>query len=129
MTELLSVWIPGNPKTKGSLSVINARRGVVRDSDASRHWRELMVYALRGAYGKELPASGPVQVVLWFFMPTEDDRVTDKGVGDIDKLCRNVLDALTDAGVYYDDTQVIALRATKMGRAVEGPGVRVSVLQ
>lgn len=44
---------------------------------------------------------------------------TTRSTGDVDKLCRNLLDALTTAGVFVDDSQVTTLLATK--RYDEGP--------
>ena len=55
------------------------------------------------------------------------------GAGDLDKLYRNVLDALTDAGVYEDDVQVVRLSGSKVnvegfGDGDDQPGVRVRVV-
>ena len=48
-------------------------------------------------------------------------------IGDIDKLTRAILDALTDAGVWNDDSQVIQLVARKLfvgeGIALDRPGM------
>jgi Holliday junction resolvase RusA-like endonuclease len=48
---------------------------------------------------------------------------------DLDKLCRAVLDALTDAGVWRDDSQVVMLSAGKMyGRDdSDRPGCEIEV--
>lgn len=42
-------------------------------------------------------------------------RLTQPSVRpDLDKLCRAVLDALTDAGIWHDDSQVCSLSAIKV---------------
>lgn len=38
---------------------------------------------------------------------------TSRGIGDIDKLERSTLDALTASGVWVDDSQVVQMRSTK----------------
>jgi Holliday junction resolvase RusA-like endonuclease len=48
--------------------------------------------------------------------------------GDIDKLTRNVLDALTDARLYCDDSLVIDVHASKgWATSVETAGVLIHV--
>ena len=52
-------------------------------------------------------------------------------IGDIDKLVRAILDALTDAGVWNDDSQVVELHAFKVfagsGGALVNPGAVIRV--
>jgi hypothetical protein len=49
-------------------------------------------------------------------------------MGDLDKLVRNVLDALTDAQVYRDDVQVVSVTADKLIASEQYPqGVLVRV--
>lgn len=130
----LEVWVPGRPKTKGSMRVVNGRKGVLTESvEGSKRWRELMRYATVEAMKRDLvrvgggasrwPLTGPVGVGLAFGMPVLS---TGGRAGDLDKLARNVLDALTDAGVYGDDVQVAYLIASKEG-PVEHAGVTIRV--
>lgn len=65
---------------------------------------------------------GPVVVRLEFEMqrPRSHEKltsppryVTNRARGDIDKLQRAVLDALTEAAVWYDDSQVVEVHASK----------------
>ena len=123
---MLSCWVPGRPKTKGSLTVVNGRRGLASDTPASKRWRQLMAYAVAGLV--KAPLDGPVVVAAVFHLPTAD--VAAGRVGDLDKLARNLLDALTDAGVYGDDVQVTRLLVDKVeaDMAGRGPGVDVRVL-
>lgn len=135
--EVLNFWVPGPPKTKGSLEVVNTGRNavggrvVLQDSSASKRWRKLVAYAAEQAKGSvwstpggvhAYPLDGPVAVDLTFGLSGDPVAVRS---GDLDKLYRNVLDALTDAGVYEDDVQVVRLSGSKS----EGePGVRVRVV-
>lgn len=135
--EVLNFWVPGPPKTKGSLTAraprchcCDACKGYVgqpqlRDSVGSGRWRKLVAYqaeqAKRGV-GMAWPLGGPVAVDLTFGL-LGDPIAT--GAGDLDKLYRNVLDALTDAGVYEDDVQVVRLSGSK---SEDEPGVRVRVV-
>ena len=126
MRLVLSCWVPGRPKTKGSLTVINGARNVVSDTPASKRWRALMAY--QAAALVKAPLDGPVVVVAVFHLPVVD--VAGGRVGDLDKLARNLLDALTDAGVYGDDVQVTRLICEKVpaDMAGRGPGVDLRVL-
>ena len=126
MRLVLSCWVPGRPKTKGSLTVINAKRNVVSDTPASKRWRALMAYSAAALV--KAPLEGPVVVVAVFHLPVVD--VAAGRVGDLDKLARNLLDALTDAGVYGDDVQVTRLICEKVAAdmAGRGPGVDLRVL-
>ena len=136
------LWIPGNPKTKGSLDVVNAggpgRRPVLTDSPVSKRWRQLMAYAVgahaiaRDNEGQALgwPLDGAVWVSAVFHLRAgKDGTVTGSRVGDLDKLARNLLDALQDAGVYADDTQVSRLLLDKVPAGDRGPGVALRVWQ
>jgi len=53
-------------------------------------------------------------------------------IGDIDKLVRACLDALTDAGVWKDDSQVVDLHARKVwvdeDVALDRPGAVIDVM-
>lgn len=126
---MLSCWVPGRPKTKGSLTVVNGRHGIATDTPASKRWRQLMAYTVgltlapRGG-----TLEGPVVVVAVFHLPAVD--VAAGRVGDLDKLARNLLDALTDAGVYGDDVQVTRLLVDKVEADMggRGPGVDLRVL-
>lgn len=130
MTEMLDIWVPGRPKTKGSMEVVDGRRGVLRESVVgSSRWRALLAYepgkiverAPPGVY----PLVGAVMVDMLFLLPVCD--VTVGRCGDIDKLVRNVLDALKDAGVYRDDVQVKRVVAEKVAADLLAPGVRIKV--
>jgi Holliday junction resolvase RusA-like endonuclease len=140
--EVLNFWVPGPPKTKGSLQpraprchCCKACKGYVgqpqlKDSAGSARWRKLVAYqaeqAIKAADESLLviwPFDGVVALDLVFGLDVES--VIQVGAGDLDKLYRNVLDALTDAGVYEDDVQVVRLSGSK---SEDEPGVRIRVV-
>jgi len=113
---MIRLWIPGHPRTKGSLDERH------QDTPQSKKWRQLMAQALR--YERErigmptAPKGIAVAVSAKFFLPT-GDAVTPNS-GDLDKLLRNLLDAGTDAGVWADDVQVVRILSDKVA-AGDGP--------
>lgn len=125
MNLLIETFVPGVARTKGSLELVNGRgaRPVLTDSDLSIKWRRLVAYKARAAYGGREPSQLPIYVEIMVTLPAIDwVGITAKGAGDVDKLARNVLDALAvdpkkpdlAAGVYVDDSQVVDLHIVKM---------------
>lgn len=112
------------------------------NSPASSHWRALMAGAVRDGHarrwaldGETAPWRGPVMVGLLVALPVDPLAY---GAGDLDKLLRNVLDALGttsknpryNGGVIVDDNQVTRIDATKWGPAPQpGVHIRVTALQ
>jgi len=118
------VWIPGAPKTKGSLE--HRGHGQMKESVVgSKQWRMLMAERFRAAHKGAAPLVGGVGVEAYFIMPTVD--VTVARTGDLDKLLRNVLDALQDAGVVTDDVQVGEIKAVKRAVRADLPHAGVHV--
>lgn len=135
ITEL---FIPGRPVTKGSLT----RKGDwLTDTPQSKTWRRIMAGAIRddlarrhGTVPGGISYAGQVAVRAHWFLPVAP---TAHGAGDLDKLLRNLLDALsapsdrtTDvslcAGAIVDDNQVTIIDSSKHGPDLT-PGVLVSV--
>jgi Holliday junction resolvase RusA-like endonuclease len=143
---ITEVWVPGNPRTKGSL--LNNQ-----DTPQSKRWRALMAEQVRRDIARrrgttlldtwELPYAGAVDVELVAFLavpaaatraeflggaPTTNAPAIWHNAGDVDKLARNVLDALTKAGAYGDDVQVTQLLVEKCpARPHPGPGLLLKV--
>jgi Holliday junction resolvase RusA-like endonuclease len=118
MGEMLaSVWVPGVPRTKGSL---DARH---QDTAQSKQWRKLMASAVLRA--RTAPTyAGPVAVECAF--------VTPDASRDIDKLARNVLDAIgctrtDDAHLIVDDSYVEALTCYRVVGKPEECGALITV--
>jgi crossover junction endodeoxyribonuclease RusA len=130
----VSVWVAGTPAPQGSKRALGAGRpgGKIRLVESSKRvapWREDVRQAFldwipRLQSGEEVgrvafPTNMPVVVKIVFVMPrpkaTPKTRATPPAVKkpDLDKLERAVLDALKSAGVYADDSQVVALYGYK----------------
>ena len=139
----IECWVPGRPKTKGSMRVVNNRRGVLTEAvEGSTRWRQLVAYAMvaekriyTALSDVVLPFTGPVALTIEFRLPVEP---IGSRAGDVDKLVRNIMDALSacskgcaddcrnHAGVYVDDVQVCSLNVIKVG-PFEDVGARIQV--
>ena len=132
---MLEFWVPGHPKTKGSLRVLNSGRlsgrAVLQDTPASKRWRALVAYAAGQAMRsvtQAWPLDGPVRVDVEYWLPVKDEvALIAQGAGDKDKLDRNIYDALQDAGVFANDSQVVDGQSTKYVARGRGPGARIIV--
>lgn len=121
----ISVWVAGVPAPQGSKRAYGAGRpgGKIRLIESSKRvapWRTDVreAFLSGGEPCRFLPGTALV-VKIVFVMPrpkaTPKTRATPPAVKkpDLDKLERAVLDALTSAGVYADDSQVVALHGYK----------------
>lgn len=151
---VLSVHVVGTPKQQGSKRSFvvprkgadpaagrKAFRGVVVDDNKKplKDWRTDVVLGAQRAMsdaGGTWPVLGPLAVRLVLAMPRPSSapktrRTWPAVKPDVDKLARALLDALTDAGVWKDDAQVVDLHVLKdypgpdVGQHV--PGVRITV--
>lgn len=131
---ILSFFAPGTPAPQGSKRHVGRGR-MIESSKALPAWRDTVAWSARHAMGSRPTILGPVGVTVefWFPMP-KSARRADREKGkvlrprkpDVDKLSRAVLDALTDAGVIADDSQVVVLTATKWD-VTAYPGAHVVV--
>lgn len=139
----------GRPITQGSKT--RNRYGGVRDDNAKtlKPWREAIKTAALEVmnHAERLTCPVSVKATFSFDRPAGHYRTgcnahllrdsapawpANKGSGDIDKCERAIYDALTDAGVWRDDSQVVenANRKVWAGEhedALRLPGVRVEV--
>jgi Holliday junction resolvase RusA-like endonuclease len=158
---LAEVWVSGRPRTKGSLKVYcrkDRAHSIHLEEEVaeSKQWRAVVARALRTAQidsaGRILRFQGAVRVALVFVFPRDlsvsggpvpshsTPWPTHITLGDVDKLARNVLDALSMpkkkihapvcSGLLMDDSQVVTLAVTKLwadgGRE---PGVWITVTE
>ena len=142
---IVQTFVAGLPRTKGSLA--KRPNGTLYDSvtDSGR-WRALMAGAVRDSYEVHWvrangptsdgppPHPGPVEVGATFQLPVDPLAY---GAGDLDKLTRNLLDALGthsrnpryNGGAIVDDNQVVSLVVVKVGpRPAPGVHIRVTAL-
>lgn len=128
MTKILDIWVPGVPRPKGSMEHVG--KGRMRQSvRGSTEWAGVMRRAVvdAKAHGRAgfAERSTPVHVQCVFWVPTE--HIVAERSGDVDKLTRNVLDALTGV-VYVDDVQVVWIDAWRLPATGWGAGTHVVVM-
>lgn len=122
--EAISAWVAGVPAPQGSKRPLGRRGGfgktiMVEQNKRVAPWRQDVREAFAALRcdrdAREHPVDGPLVVKIVFVMPrtkamrsrpSADFPMVQKP--DVDKLQRAVLDALTSAGVYADDSQVVA---------------------
>jgi crossover junction endodeoxyribonuclease RusA len=144
-----SLFVPGAPRPKGSLRfVAHARTGKpvpVGRNKLADQWGARVSETARQAGWQ--PVESPVSLWLRFGFerPRSHYRTgrhagrlrdhapvypTSRQCGDLDKLSRGVLDALTGIA-YADDSQVVQLRARKVWASelwIPGVRIRMAVL-
>lgn len=132
MTKTISFNAYGmTPAPKGSYRFV--RGHAIPMSKREKPWRNLVSDCARIAMHKQqfTPFSKgvPVSLRISFFMPRPKTVTRDMPTvpPDLDKLCRAVMDALTDAGVWHDDSQVIDLGATKIYASSDNIGAHITV--
>lgn len=126
--------VRGVPVPQGSMKGYVRAGHVVLTSDNERlrPWRAV-VSDQASRYAPAQPVTGPVWLTLAFRLPLTSSLPKRRRVwpvkvrsGDVDKLARGVLDALTGV-IYGDDAQVVSLLATKEFAYDSAPGVTVRV--
>lgn len=133
MQTLCDLWVPGIPRPKGSMTHIGAGRMRNASANVSR-WQRMMADSARHDMSRRgthlMPRGAAVSVGCVFMMPHADlpeprEPAIAERIGDVDKLLRCVLDALTGVA-YEDDVQVISARESRFYAGTEGPGAVVT---
>jgi len=116
---MLSFFVPGRPAPQGSKKSVGNGRFI----EASKYlpaWRKAVTeHAIYEAtFSSWETVAGPVELEVVFYLDrpssvSEKKRPYPVVPPDIDKLVRGVGDALSDAGVWNDDSQVVKLVAFK----------------
>lgn len=128
------LFVPGVPAPQGSKSQGTKKNGkpfMYEDNARTKPWRKVMVEAMQ-EHGRALTVfDSAVWVSLRFvFLRPKSHKPnslpTSKLLGDVDKLTRNVLDALTQAGVITDDKFVVKLRDVEKVYG-PNPGVHIEI--
>lgn len=134
MTGIVSFFVEGRPAPQGSKSFKGIRGGrgiLVESSKAVGPWRS-DIESIARLHCNSIE-TGPVGIQLSFVMPRPKSTPkystppATKRTGDVDKLARAVLDALTSVA-YVDDSQVVNLQATKRIANIDEPcGVHITL--
>jgi crossover junction endodeoxyribonuclease RusA len=134
--EQIQITVKGLPAPQGSKVAFKAPRTgrivVKESSDAKvKAWRQGVAGAALAAIagrGLDLPIRRPVRVSIMFALPRPKDHYgTGRNAGqvkpsaplwpttypDLSKLIRSTEDALTTAGIWADDAQVVICVASK----------------
>lgn len=143
LVRKLMFTVYGVPQPAGSKTAITkpGRKTVIVDGksasarEAHRTWRTDVAHAALAAMSDVWePITGPVALTLIFRMPVPKSiprklhgvaRPTKRP--DATKLLRSTEDALTVAGVWLDDSQVIRLAVNKLYAWEQRPGATVLV--
>jgi Holliday junction resolvase RusA-like endonuclease len=149
LTGRLAIRVHGTPIPQGS-KVANFHAPGVRDSNDKklRPWRKTVRAQAEDQARYHHTITGPVKVWVRFtFTRPASHYRTGRNAhlikdaappfpgrlhGDLDKLVRAIFDALTDAHVWADDTQVVDMRARKFYAgedeyALDRPGVDIVI--
>jgi Holliday junction resolvase RusA-like endonuclease len=133
VVESIVITALGQPKPKGSLRHVGkgrlveqikdgpAWRTTVKDAAVTTHRAYWAARQFRPAGLERAPFDGPVtvEVTVTVTKPKSAPKTrptwpVTRSSGDIDKHARNILDALVDAGVLHDDSQVIDCHLRKL---------------
>ena len=131
MRRILTITVPGVAAPQGSKSLLG-HGALVESSKRVAPWRTDVREAAIAAMGRAgwQPLTGAVDVDIEVFLPrpkshygtgrnaqtvkhTAPTHPTGRNSGDADKIARAILDALTSAGVWRDDSQVVNLEVSK----------------
>jgi crossover junction endodeoxyribonuclease RusA len=135
----LDIFVAGKPAPQGSIRAIvhksTGRAVAIKDNNTTQKtWRgDIREHCLDTEGQPRARFDGPVRVLLEFVMPrplSTPKKSTPPAVKkpDIDKLQRAVLDAISSAGVWRDDSQVVDIHATKrLAELDETSGCRIRI--
>lgn len=127
---MIHARLPLRAVPQGSASAFmpkGAKRPIVTSANRGLKPYRRQAATLLAAVAPASPIAGPVEVQAVFRFARAPSHLKKDGTprssapaypghreGDVDKLCRSLLDALTDAGWIEDDRQVVRLHAAKV---------------
>jgi crossover junction endodeoxyribonuclease RusA len=138
----IQAWAPGVAVPQGSMKHVG--RGIIRHSNANGialYRAQVAASVAKDIEGLavSLPLEGPLVLDATFIVARPKSaprkRVWPDRRPDLDKMLRSLGDALTEAGVWLDDAQVVQIVATKIyvgsvadSHGVPGTAFRVATL-
>jgi Holliday junction resolvase RusA-like endonuclease len=120
----LEVFVAGKPKGQPRPKAFSrGNHAGVYDPGTAEEWKGIVRQEVKARWDGQ-PWEGPVSLTLQFSMPRPKDHFNRKGlkatapnhhVGrpDADNLAKAIMDALTNLGIWKDDSQVAVLRVSK----------------
>lgn len=118
---MIRIVVYGTPAPQGSKSFMGMSKAgraiLVESSRRVKPWREC-VWASATAARTEPPLDGPLRVRMTFTLPKPASapkrrRIWPMRMPDLSKLVRSTEDALTDAGIWRDDSRVVECLSAK----------------
>lgn len=110
----MTITVYGEPAPQGSKRHVG--RGVMIESSKKvKPWREAVKWAaVETLVGRGFDGPVEVEIDFYFVHPkTGKRRAAHSTKPDLDKLIRSTCDAMTDAGVYEDDSRICSVVARK----------------
>jgi len=129
---MFQIFIPGEPKPQGSKQgFIRGNRVVLVEAQKQLPaWRDHMTRMLELKQLEQpiaFTTATNVALTFWLPRPKSVKRQFATGTYDIDKLTRAVLDSITKAGVWRDDSDVVDLTVRKTYDDLHPAGVLISI--
>jgi Holliday junction resolvase RusA-like endonuclease len=130
---MLEIHVPGQPIPQGSkTAAVISGRAVMFDSNKKlKQWRSTVTAETCSALIQQpfshFSSDEPLVVFLEFYLerPKTVKRLFPAVKPDLDKLVRAVFDGITDGHAWHDDSQVIAVYASKHYGATPGVQIRI----
>lgn len=117
-------------------ATIRGRHAGIYDPGTADGWKHAVALGAL-PYRPNSPIEGPISVSIEFIMPRPKSKMRKKDPDgkvwcaskpDVDNLEKAVLDALTNAGWWHDDAQVVRLDSVKVYHSKAGrPGAAIYV--
>jgi Holliday junction resolvase RusA-like endonuclease len=132
-TELAKIRANGHPKGQPRpRAFVRAGRAAVYDPGTAEGWKAAVAVACEPLAGDRIEA--PLALRLTFFMPRPRGHYLRNGMlktsapsfhhaqkPDADNLAKAVMDAMTQLGVWFDDSQIAELAVSKYWDGPENP--------
>lgn len=128
----LTLGVEGSPAPQGSKRayVVKGRAVLIEDNKRTKPWRAAITLTARVEANRQkwTTTDQPVELDVTFLIPkpATSRRAYPSVKPDLDKLLRALLDGLTDANIWKDDSQVVSLIARKV-YVLTKPGILATI--